>query len=157
VFVARYPRPDDVVSILEVEGLVLQGCFIGACTTTEEELVLAALVLEEGMKRGVRPIKTGKRKVIPGSMPITNKLRKFGLLKVYEEAGYEIRLPGCSYRVGMSADQAVEGETWLTSQNRNFKNRMGPGKSPASIVFDPVSQAHVEYQGRLGISPQRLR
>jgi homoaconitase/3-isopropylmalate dehydratase large subunit len=124
VFVARYPRPDDVVSILEVEGLVLQGCFIGACTTTEEELVLAALVLEEGMKRVVRPIKTGKRKVVPGSMPITNKLRKFGLLKVYEEAGYEIRLPGCSYGVGMSANQAVEGETWLTSQNRNFKNRM---------------------------------
>ncbi|KIY01663.1 uncharacterized protein Z520_01800 [Fonsecaea multimorphosa CBS 102226] len=126
-FVARYPRPDDVVAVTEVVGLELQGCFIGACTTTEEDLVLAALVLEQAMKLGAIPIRSGKRKVVPGSMPILHNMRKHGLVDIFEHAGWEVGVPGCSYCVGMSADQAGKGETWLTSQNRNFENRMGPG------------------------------
>ena len=127
-FVARYPSPDDVVPVSEVEGKSLDGCFIGACTTTEEDLVVGALVLEEGLKRGLKPVKTGKRKVVPGSRPILNKLRRLGLTDIYEQAGFEVGIPGCSYCVGMSADKAVEGETWLSSQNRNFENRMGQGR-----------------------------
>lgn len=126
-FVARYPRPDDVVPVTEVVGLELQGCFIGACTTTEEDLVLAALVLEQAMKLGAKPNRSGTRKVVPGSMPIMHNLRKHGLIEIFENAGWEVGVPGCSYCVGMSADQAGKGETWLTSQNRNFENRMGPG------------------------------
>ncbi|EXJ75019.1 uncharacterized protein A1O5_01715 [Cladophialophora psammophila CBS 110553] len=126
-FVARYPKPDDVVPVTEVEGLELQGCFIGACTTTEEDLVLAALVLEKAMKLGAKPRSSGKRKVVPGSMPILHNLRKHGLIDIFENAGWEVGVPGCSYCVGMSADQAGKGEIWLTSQNRNFENRMGPG------------------------------
>lgn len=126
-FVAKYPKPDDVVPVSELTGLELQGCFIGACTTAEEDLVLAALLLEEAMKRGARPVKMGKRKVIPGSRPILSNLRKHGLTDTFEAAGWEIGVPSCSYCVGMSADQASAGETWLTSQNRNFENRMGPG------------------------------
>lgn len=107
---------------------VLDGCFIGACTTAEEDLVLGALVLEQGLKNGMRPVQKGKRKVVPGSRPILDMLQKTGLAAVYEEAGFEIGLPGCSYCVGMSADKAGEGEVWLSSQNRNFENRMGAGK-----------------------------
>lgn len=126
-FVAKYPKPDDVVPVSEMAGLELQGCFIGACTTAEEDIVLAALVLEEAMKRGARPSKAGKRKVVPGSRPILHNLRKHGLTDIFEQAGWEVGVPSCSYCVGMSADQAAVGETWLTSQNRNFENRMGPG------------------------------
>ena len=127
-FVARYPCPDDVVPVMEMEGKRLDGCFIGACTTTEEDLMLAALVLEQGLKKGFEATKPGKRKVVPGSRPILHQLRTSGLLEVYERAGFEVGVPGCSYCVGMSADKATDGETWLTSQNRNFENRMGPGK-----------------------------
>ena len=116
-----------MVPVSEVLGLELQGCFIGACTTAEEDIVLAALVLEEAMKRGARPTKPGKRKVVPGSRPILNNLRKHGLTDIFEQAGWEVGVPSCSYCVGMSADRAAEGETWLTSQNRNFENRLGPG------------------------------
>jgi homoaconitase/3-isopropylmalate dehydratase large subunit len=105
----------------------LDGCFIGACTTAEEDLILAALVLEQGLKKGLKPIKKGKRKVVPGSMPILRRLRELGLTDIYEEAGFEVGIPGCSYCVGMSADQAGAGEVWLSSQNRNFQNRMGKG------------------------------
>ncbi|KAB8199396.1 hypothetical protein BDV34DRAFT_218084 [Aspergillus parasiticus] len=49
-FITKYPRPDDVVPVVDCEGTELDGCFIGACTTTEADLILAALVLEEGLK-----------------------------------------------------------------------------------------------------------
>ena len=125
-----------MVPVTEVEGKPLNGCFIGACTTTEEDLVLAALVLEEGLKRGMKPVKHGKRKVVPGSRPILNKLQKLGLTDIYSQAGFEVGVPGCSYCVGMSADKAVEGETWLSSQNRNFENRMGKGRTSALPYCD---------------------
>ncbi|OGM47661.1 aconitase family protein [Aspergillus bombycis] len=126
-FIAKYPRPDDVVPVVDCEGMKLDGCFIGACTTAEEDLILAALVLEQGLKGGLRPSVKGKRKIVPGSMPILYRLRQLGLVEVYEEAGFDIGIPGCSYCVGMSADQAAPGEVWLSSQNRNFENRMGKG------------------------------
>jgi homoaconitase/3-isopropylmalate dehydratase large subunit len=140
-FVARYPKPDDVVPVSELAGLMLQGCFIGACTTAEEDIVLAAFVLEEAMKRGARPTKSGKRKMVPGSRPILNNLRKHGLTNIFEQAGWEIGVPSCSYCVGMSADQAAKGETWLTSQNRNFENRMGPGMLFCSLLL-PSTQVN---------------
>lgn len=126
-FVARYPSPDDVVPISELQDTALDGCFIGACTTAREDLVLAALVLEAGLKRGWKPINQGKRKVVPGSRPILHELEKLGLADIYRAAGFVIGVPGCSYCVGMSADKAAPGEVWLSSQNRNFENRMGPG------------------------------
>jgi homoaconitase/3-isopropylmalate dehydratase large subunit len=126
-FVARYPSPDDVVPISEVEGMHLDGCFIGACTTAEEDLILAGIVLELGLQRGLRPVKAGKRKVVPGSLPILHKLNELGFVEIYEQADFIVGVPGCSYCVGMGADKAGEGEVWLSSQNRNFENRMGKG------------------------------
>ncbi|PLN81548.1 aconitase family protein [Aspergillus taichungensis] len=126
-FLSRYPRPDDVVPVADHQGMELDGCFIGACTTAEEDLILAALVLEQGFLHGLRPLWKGNRKVVPGSMPILRRLQQLGLVALYEDAGFEIGVPGCSYCVGMSADQAGPGEVWLSSQNRNFENRMGKG------------------------------
>jgi len=124
--VAIYPSPDNVVPIAEVD-LKLDGCFIGACTTTEEDLILAGLVLKECLKQGMRPTAKGQRRITPGSIPIVNRLKELGLLDVYSEAGFEIGAPGCSYCVGMGVDQAKEGEVWLSSQNRNYRDRMGKG------------------------------
>ena len=126
-FVARYPSPDDVVPVSELGGTLLNGCFIGACTTAEEDLIIGALVLEAGLKQGLVPVGHGKRKVVPGSLPILNRLKSLGLAAIYEEAGFEIGVPGCSYCVGMGADKAGPGEVWISSQNRNFENRMGTG------------------------------
>ncbi|KAK7926607.1 hypothetical protein PG985_003605 [Apiospora marii] len=126
-FIARYPNPDDVVPVGEMGRQGLDGCFIGACTTAEEDIIMGALVLEAGLRAGRTPVAQGKRKVVPGSRPIFDMLRKSGLADVYERAGFEIGVPGCSYCVGVSVDVAAEGEVWLSSQNRNFKNRMGKG------------------------------
>ena len=124
--VAVYPSPDDVVPVSAMAGTKLDGVFIGACTTTEEELVLAALVLKVGLAENL-PLAKGKRHYVPGSLPIVQKLQELGLLEIYEEAGFNRGPPGCSLCVGLSAEKAAEGETWLSSQNRNFQNRMGKG------------------------------
>lgn len=135
--VALYPNPDDVVPVSEKAGMHLDGVFIGACTTTEEELVLAALVLKVGLQKKL-PIAKGKKHYVPGSLPVVEKLRELCLLEIYEEAGFTRGPPGCSYCVGMSAEKATEGETWLSSQNRNFKNRMGKGESRTSNTVEHI-------------------
>lgn len=134
-FVAKYPRPDDVVPVSDVQGQRLDGCFIGACTTAEEDIIMGALILEQGLKAGKVPVPNGKRKVVPGSRPIIDRLEKSGLADIYRKAGFEVGVPGCSYCVGMSADQAGPGEVWLSSQNRNFENRMGKGECLLSSYY----------------------
>uniref|UniRef100_C9K7B9 Aconitase AMT8 n=1 Tax=Alternaria alternata TaxID=5599 RepID=AMT8_ALTAL len=125
-FIAIYPSPDQVCPVAERTGMRFDGCFIGACTTTEEDLVLAALVLEAGLKRGLT-LEKGKRIVVPGSLPIVKNLRALGLLDIYKACGYEQPAPGCSLCLGIGADVAEAGSQWLSSQNRNFQNRMGRG------------------------------
>ena len=127
---ALYPSPDNVTRVTDVHDMRLDGVFIGSCTTTEEDLILASLVLKAGLEKGYTPVNHGTRRVTPGSVPIVAKLRRLGLISVFEQAGFEIGAPGCSYCIGVAADVAGPGEVWLSSQNRNFRNRMGPG-----IVF----------------------
>ncbi|KAK7229988.1 hypothetical protein V2G26_002158 [Clonostachys chloroleuca] len=128
VTMALYPNPDNVVPVSEKAGMKLDGCFIGACTTTEEDLIIGALVLEAGLRGGLRPKPQGKRRVTPGSLIIIKNLERAGMLEIYRQAGFDIGAPGCSYCVGINdVDVAGEGEVWLSSQNRNFRNRMGKG------------------------------
>lgn len=154
-FLAIHPNPDDVVPVTTFEGLKLDGCFIGACTTTEEDLVLGALVLMQGLRQGQKSIKYGKRKVVPGSLPIHHRLRQLGLTGIYEDAGFEIGVPACSYCVGMSADKAAAGEVWLSSQNRNFKNRMGKGMCMA-VLKRSLLRIFSKDQLDISLPPQRL-
>eukprot|EP00922_Rhytidocystis_sp_ex-Travisia-forbesii_P050649 GHVS01075248.1.p1 GENE.GHVS01075248.1~~GHVS01075248.1.p1 ORF type:complete len:575 (+),score=77.04 GHVS01075248.1:217-1941(+) len=148
-FVAVWPSPDNVFAVTDpnlfnplydADGTTkvcdsiqnLDGVFIGACTTTENEIILAGLLLEAAMERGglqprQRPDVPYKRKVTPGSRIMTESLEKKGILMIYRKAGFEVGAAGCSYCLGVSADKALSGEIWLSSQNRNFRNRMGRG------------------------------
>lgn len=125
--IAKPFSPDNVHPVEALEGMELHGAFIGACTTTEEELVLAALVLEQALAQGAKPVGTQKRLVVPGDLSILNHLRETGLLAIYERAGFRIGPPGCSMCLGIASEKAGRGEHWITSQNRNFENRMGEG------------------------------
>ncbi|KAI1426361.1 hypothetical protein F5Y12DRAFT_784069 [Xylaria sp. FL1777] len=126
-FVALCPSPDNVVPVTEIKDYELDGCFIGACTTAEEDLIIGALILQAGLNQGLEPADKGRRVVVPGSRPIRRKLEDLGLLDIYRRAGFSVGVPGCSMCIGQGTDQALSGEHWLSSQNRNFKNRMGPG------------------------------
>ncbi len=141
-YLARYPvaldklepqiakpfSPDNVAGIGELIGLPLDGLFIGACTTTEEELVLGALVLEASEKRGAKQRgPQPKQLVVPGDLSIEKRLRDAGLWAVYERHGFRVGPPGCSMCLGVASEKAGKGEKWLSSQNRNYQNRMGQG------------------------------
>lgn len=126
-FIALYPSPDHVEPLSAHLGKSFDGVFIGACTTTEEDLIMAALVLKAGLDKGL-PLAKGKRMVVPGSLPIVRSMRSLGLLDIYSRCGFEIPAPSCSMCLGIGADVAPAGTTWLSSQNRNFKNRMGKGE-----------------------------
>ena len=93
----------------EKAGMRLDGVFIGTYTTTEEDLVLAALILQVGLKKGL-PQAKGRKHVVPGSLPIIEKLRSLGLLEVYEAAGFIRGVPGYSFCVGMGSDKAAASE-----------------------------------------------
>jgi len=143
--IAIYPEPDNVKHVSEVD-LKLDGCFIGACTTAEEDLILGALVLSAALDKGIAPTAKGHRRVTPGSVSIVSKLRRLGLIDIYEKAGFEVGAPGCSYCLGIAADKAAEGEIWLSSQNRNFRNRMGKGSigNLASAATVAASSFHMK-------------
>lgn len=125
--VARPFSPDNVVPIEEELGRRLDGAFIGACTTTEEELVLGALVLEAAMAAGQSPVASPNRIVVPGDLGMKRRLADAGLWAIYERAGFTVDPPGCSMCLGVASRRAGRGEVWLSSQNRNYENRMGEG------------------------------
>src|SRR6185503_15969450 len=113
-YLARYPvdlarlgplvavpfSPDNVVPVETEAGRFLHGVFIGACTTTEEELALGALVLEAALRRGDQPIESPNRLVVPGDLGIQKNLREAGLWAIYEQAGFTVDPPGCSMCLG---------------------------------------------------------
>jgi aconitate hydratase/homoaconitate hydratase len=125
--VAKPFSPDNVFNVEDVIGQKLDGCFIGACTTAQDELIIGALVLEAGLNEGFKPIESPNRIVVPGSIEVRRNLYEAGLLDVYQRAGFRAGDAGCSMCLGIASDRAQPGEVWLSSQNRNFPNRMGKG------------------------------
>src|SRR5215472_10102657 len=161
-YVARYPidlfrlgpqiakpfSPDNVMSVEAALGMPLDGCFIGACTTTEEELVLAALVLERAFRNRDAAPPSPKKLVVPGDLSIQERMRQGGLWEIYQRAGFRIAPPGCSMCLGVASEKALPGEVWLSSQNRNYPNRMGAGSLAwlASAATVAASAADMKVQ-----------
>jgi aconitate hydratase/homoaconitate hydratase len=141
--------PDKVVPVIEVAGMPLDGLFIGACTTTEEELVLGALVLEAAERRAGKKAQRGpqpKQLVVPGDLAIEQNLRRAGLWEIYERNGFRIGPPGCSMCLGVASEKAGKGEKWLSSQNRNYENRMGEGSLAHLASAATVAASAIELK-----------
>jgi 3-isopropylmalate dehydratase small subunit len=144
--IAKPFSPDNVFAVDELVGQELDGCFIGACTTTEEELALGALVLEQALADGAEltPVESGRRIVVPGDLMIQKRFEDLGLWAIYERAGFIVDPPNCSMCLGIASRKAGKGEVWLSSQNRNFENRMGEGSlawlaSAATVAASALS------------------
>jgi aconitate hydratase/homoaconitate hydratase len=144
--VAKPFSPDNVMEVGAAAGMKLDGCFIGACTTTEEELVLGALVLEQAL-RGRAPLPSSPKKlVVPGDLSIVERMRQGELWTLYEKAGFRIGPPGCSMCLGVASEKALPGEVWLSSQNRNYENRMGAGSLAWLASAATVAASSVEMK-----------
>jgi len=142
--VAKPFSPDNVMRVEEVLGMPLHGAFIGACTTTEEELVLGALILEQAFKNRPALPPDPKKLVVPGDLSIVSRMKQGGLWQHYEKAGFRVGPPGCSMCLGVASEKAEPGEVWLSSQNRNYENRMGKGSLAWLASAATVAASSVE-------------
>ncbi|MGD9685228.1 MAG: aconitase family protein, partial [Candidatus Obscuribacterales bacterium] len=79
----------------------------------------------------------------PGSEAVRKQAKEEGLERVFEEAGAQFRMPGCSMCLSMNDDRVPEGKRCISSSNRNFIGRQGPGSithlaSPATVAASAV-------------------
>jgi 3-isopropylmalate/(R)-2-methylmalate dehydratase large subunit len=98
--------------------------FIGSCTNSRIEDLRAAAVVAKG-KKVAGSVKLAL--VVPGSGIVKRQAEAEGLDKIFTEAGFEWREPGCSMCLAMNADRLSPGERCASTSNRNFEGRQGPG------------------------------
>jgi len=122
--------------------------FIGACTNSRIEDLRAAAEVAKG-KRVASSVKLAI--VVPGSGLVKEQAEKEGLDKVFTDAGFEWRQPGCSMCLGMNDDLASPGDRIASTSNRNFEGRQGPGArthlvSPAMAAAAAVAGHFVDVR-----------
>ncbi len=106
-----------------IEEIKIDRAFIGSCTNARiEDLRAAASVV-----RGYHVATTVRAMVVPGSQHVKAQAEKEGLDKVFTEAGFDWREPGCSMCLGMNPDILAPGERCASTSNRNFEGRQGRG------------------------------
>ncbi len=102
----------------------LDRVFIGSCTNSRIEDLRAAAAVIAG-HRVANSIKQAM--VVPGSGLVKQQAEQEGLDRIFKEAGFEWREPGCSMCLAMNADRLVSGEHCASTSNRNFEGRQGRG------------------------------
>jgi 3-isopropylmalate/(R)-2-methylmalate dehydratase large subunit len=107
-----------------IEQVPLDKIFIGSCTNSRIEDLRAAASVARGRKVA-DSIKLAM--VVPGSGLVKEQAEAEGLDRVFVDAGFEWREPGCSMCLGMNADQLEPGERCASTSNRNFEGRQGQG------------------------------
>ena len=107
----------------KISDIKIDKIFIGSCTNGRiEDLRLAADLL-----KGKRIAKNVSAMVVPGSGLVKEQAEKEGLDKIFKNAGFEWREPGCSMCLGMNPDQLKPKERCASTSNRNFEGRQGRG------------------------------
>ncbi|HXF67344.1 MAG TPA: 3-isopropylmalate dehydratase large subunit [Burkholderiales bacterium] len=115
----------------------LDKVFIGACTNSRIEDLRAAARVVRG-RRVAPSIKQAL--VVPGSGLVKRQAEREGLDRIFIEAGFEWREPGCSMCLGMNDDRLSPGERCASTSNRNFEGRQGPG-GRTHLVSPPMAAA----------------
>ncbi len=127
--------------LLDVE---IDHVFIGSCTNSRIEDLRAAAKVLIGRKRSDR-IKQAL--VVPGSGLVKRQAEVEGLDRIFIEAGFEWREPGCSMCLAMNPDKVPAGERCASTSNRNFVGRQGPGAR--THLMSPAMAAAAGVTGRL--------
>ena len=127
----------------KLTGARVDVAFIGSCTNGRIEDFRAAAQILKGHKiaPGVRAL------AVPGSAWVRAQAEKEGLDKIFIEAGFEWRLPGCSMCLAMNDDRAQAGQRVASTSNRNFVGRQGKGAR--THLMSPASVAACAIKGQL--------
>jgi len=135
----------DLKPGLSLNDVRVDKVFIGACTNSRIEDLRIAAKVAKGRKAKVQTL------VVPGSGLVKKQAEEEGLDKVFLEAGFEWRIPGCSMCVGMNGDLLKAGERSASTSNRNFRGRQGLNSrthlvSPAMAAAAAVSGHFVDVR-----------
>ena len=84
---------------------------------------------------------------MPGSKQVEKQAQEEGIHRIFEEAGFELREPGCSACLGMNDDKIPAGEYCISTSNRNFEGRQGPGAR--TMLVSPLTAAAIAIVGRI--------
>ncbi len=124
-------------------GKSVNYVFIGSCTNARIEDL-----------REVASIVKGKKKadnvnafIVPGSKQVEKQAIAEGLDEIFKEAGFQLRQPGCSACLAMNDDKVPKGEYCVSTSNRNFEGRQGPGSR--TFLASPVTAAVTALEGKI--------
>ena len=127
----------------ELLGTPVDYVFLGACTNGRIEDFYAFASIVNGRKK--HPDVTAW--LVPGSWMVYEQLEKEGLIKFFERAGFEVRQPGCSACLAMNDDKIPAGKLAVSTSNRNFEGRQGPGAR--TILASPLTAAAAAVTGKI--------
>lgn len=124
-------------------GTPVDYVFLGACTNGRIEDFRAFASIAKGRKKadGVTAW------LVPGSWMVFDQIKEEGLDKILEEAGFEIRQPGCSACLAMNDDKIPAGKLAVSTSNRNFEGRQGPGAR--TVLASPLVAAAAAVTGKI--------
>ena len=127
-----------------IEDIAVENIFIGSCTNSRIEDLRAAAEVLKGRKKAPN---VRWAIVVPGSGLVKRQAEDEGLDRIFTDAGFEWREPGCSACLAMNPDKVPPGERCASTSNRNFVGRQGP-RSRTHLV-SPAMAAAAAVTGRL--------
>jgi 3-isopropylmalate dehydratase large subunit len=127
-----------------LQDVAVENIFIGSCTNSRIEDLRAAAAVLKGRRRAGN---VKQALVVPGSGLVKRQAEAEGLDRIFIEAGFEWREPGCSACLGMNPDKVPPGERCASTSNRNFVGRQGPGAR--THLVSPAMAAAAAVTGRL--------
>ena len=130
-------------------GQPVDYVFLGACTNGRIEDFRAFASIVKGRKKAEHVIAW----LVPGSWKVVEQLKAEGLDKVLEAAGFAIRQPGCSACLGMNDDKVPAGKLVVSTSNRNFEGRQGPGAR--TCLASPLMAGAAAVRGMI-VDPRTL-
>ncbi|OQX97309.1 MAG: 3-isopropylmalate dehydratase large subunit [Bacteroidetes bacterium 4572_117] len=122
---------------------VVNYVFIGSCTNGRIEDLRTAASIIKGRKKADNITAW----IVPGSKLVEEQANKEGLTKIFADAGIKMRQPGCSACLAMNDDKVPSGEYCVSTSNRNFEGRQGPGAR--TLLASPALAAAVAVTGKI--------
>ena len=121
--------------------------FIGSCTNARIEDFRSAATYIKGKQKA----QNINALIVPGSYQVAQQIKEEGLDQIFTAAGFQIREAGCSACLAMNDDKIPEGEYCVSTSNRNFEGRQGPGAR--TLLASPLTAAIAAIEGKISINP----
>ena len=141
-----YKKSLDYMGYKEGEpmlGKKIDYVFLGSCTNGRIEDFRAFSSIVKGRKKSNRVTAW----LVPGSHKVMNAIKEEGILDILETSGFELREPGCSACLAMNDDKIPKGKYVVSTSNRNFEGRQGPGAR--TILASPLVAAAAALTGEI--------